>query len=247
MSQLLESSIRGRISFAFASSWFSCAQTLCRPNPGRWEPWLWFLHWRVRTIDKACKRINVIIQLCSEAFNYQYLCFNLLQEYLGEDFILDFYYWKNPHYKCCQRTGYQKRHGCALAVVAIESHGYWHCRDVMRILFSELWAHPKNILPTSSRIKILPPPPFWKWKHSVARNTVKMVGQCLLWQCWWVSLQRLLPNGFAKAGCYETKGMSRSPSGKAGGQLLEVKVPLVTDIKKMEASIKHPQRADLHY
>lgn len=162
MSQLLESSIRGRISFAFASSWFSCAQMLCRPNPGRWEPWLWFLHWRVRAIDKACKRINVIIQLCSEAFNYQYLCFNLLQEYLGKDFILDTYYWKNPHYKCCQRTGYQKRHGCALVVVAIEGHGYWHCRDIMRILFLELWVHPKNILPTSSRIKILCFPLFLK-------------------------------------------------------------------------------------
>lgn len=40
MSQLLESSIRGRASLALASSLLSDAQIPCRPNPGRWGPWL---------------------------------------------------------------------------------------------------------------------------------------------------------------------------------------------------------------
>lgn len=56
MSQLLESSIRGRASLALASSLFSCAQTSCRPNPGGWGLWLWFLHWRVRVIWQGSVR-----------------------------------------------------------------------------------------------------------------------------------------------------------------------------------------------
>lgn len=32
----------------------------------------------------------------------------------------------------------------ALVVVVVEGHGYWHCKNITRILFSGLWAHPKK-------------------------------------------------------------------------------------------------------